>query len=459
MFMIANASVVARNSRRDLHIFNTESEDAHFTIRCVDDGMKKIGLRAFCFGQKKCPDKNVQVESGPLAYDPIDVSPRSSVCIDGYRQHYKYIADYRDWILNDVFAIPLRRTHTLREFGLPSLAEKIAIHVRRGDYARHHHLYSFLPLASDRYYVEALIKMVEKTGLTEAVMFCEEESRADVQATLWPLLKQAVPYVDIQFAPLIGTVGKKHSPWHELLWISTASGFVVANSSFGWWSAWMSPTPADKKVVIFPKEWTGLAWNAAIREMTPPSGEFGLWMSLSNRKPSLDPIICSQGSVFAARICSVAETYMLGHYDESSDGLLDRDFTFRKAKDSLFHRNVCPLSFCIIDMTDEPWTSDVGFEVFTSLHQFLQSRESAKQWVVIRKSACITIEHVFNDLWYIMQPKRFKIDVNPAQNYRYVLRVAPYNKDMYIVCGESLRTAQVPSTEWWEARALQYCDN
>jgi hypothetical protein len=193
--------------------------------------------------------------------------------------------------------------------------------------------------------------------------------------------------------------------------------------------------------------------------MTPPSGEFGLWMSLSNRKPSLDPIICSQGSAFAARMCSVADTYMLGHYDESSDGLLDRDFTFRKAKDSLFHRNVCPLSFCIIDMTDEPWMSDVGFEVFNSLDQFLQSRESTKQWVIIRKRACITMEHVFNDLWYIMQPKRFGIDVNPAQNYKYVLREAPYKNDMFIVCGESLRTAQVPSSAWWEARAVQYCDN
>lgn len=458
LFIIATAAAVARDARRDLHIYNTQNTDAAFTLRCVEAGMNSIGKQAVISKESRCPEKNVQEErNGALAFDSITVPPRSNVCIGGYRQHYKYFARHRDWILNNILAIPSRRTQTLREFGLPSLTNKIVVHVRRGDYARQRHLYNVLPVASDRYYVEALSLVAEKSGLTDAVMFCEEESRADVQATLWPLLKNAVPHINIEFAPLIGANKKKHAPWHELLWMSTASAFVIANSSYGWWSAWMSSAAPEQKVVTFPKEWTGLSWKGDAREMAAPDGSegFGLWIPISNRKPSLDKVMCCQGVDFAARTQSVADEYELAIFDESSCGLLDRDFTFRG--ETLLRRKVCPPDFCVIDLTDAPLGDP--FRVFTSIEQFLQTQPSTKpSWVVVRKDKSITSEHIFNDLWYVMQPKRFEINVDPLSNNKYGLREAPYNKKMFIIMEESLRKVQVPSLAWWEARPFQFSD-
>lgn len=466
LFIIATAAATARENNRALRIFNAGSEDAGFTLRCAKAGMANVGLHLELIAHRLRTKENVLQETGgSLAYEPLILSMKKDVHIAGFRQHYKYFAKHREWIINHVFGIPGRRAQALRDFGLPSLDGKIVVHIRRGDYASDRHLFSFLPVASDRYYVEALKQVAKRTGCTEAVIFCEIQSQTDVRKTLFPVLQKMVPEVTLEFAPSSGTAGKQHHAWHEMLWMSTASAFVNANSSFSWWAAWMSAATADQKVVTFPKEWMGLAYNYHVREMAIPelTEGFGLWQQVSNCKASQDNTVCKLGSDFAARICSVADSYKLATYDESGCGALDRDFTFCDNVDGSC-RKVCVPNFCVVDLTPFPLVDGLSagkfsFKVFTSVEELLQQQQNDEnRWVFFRLDSGILLEHIFNDMWYLMQPIRFELDLNPAHNYKYGLRNSLYCNQMFAVLEASLRTTKVCASAWWQARPLQFYD-
>ncbi|WP_298330517.1 alpha-1,2-fucosyltransferase, partial [Asticcacaulis sp.] len=449
-------------AQRDLHIYNAkDNADADFSLRCVQAGMARIKLNTVFFVAVKRlpPSFAVQAEKrGSFAHEPIVTMNKTNVFATGYRQNYNYFARENSWILNDIFCVPGRRACALQDFGLPSLNGKIVLHVRRGDYASHQHLYSYLPVASDRYYVDALTIMAEKTGLTEAVLFCEEQSREDVQTTLVPVLQHAVPHVQITFAYTLinSSKNKKHAPWHEMLWMSTASAFVIANSSFGWWAAWMSSAPRDKKVVIFPKEWFGLAYEHDLKELPIPDETFGQWLAVSNRRLTTDPTMCRY---ITDRVCSVADMYELAHrcYDEGTCGPLDRDFSF--GHNNFTCRQVCRPSFCVIDLTDSPLIcNNQLFKTFTSIKEFLQDTDNDNKWVVFRKDAAVTQEYVLELVWYLMQPVRFGLCTKPSENSRFGLKPFETKRMFYGVMDASLRQASVADVKWWDARSIQYVD-
>ncbi|MEC9064057.1 MAG: alpha-1,2-fucosyltransferase, partial [Pseudomonadota bacterium] len=38
--------------------------------------------------------------------------------------------------------------------------------------------------------------------------------------------------------------------------MSMCTGFIIANSTFSWWPAWLSE--AEDKTVVYPKQWFGI---------------------------------------------------------------------------------------------------------------------------------------------------------------------------------------------------------
>lgn len=459
LFIISAAVVAARQARCPLYLYTSKLDDAPYSCRHVKDAMNRIGLQVFISDNDCCilPHTLTTKEQGACTLDSIQVRPDKNNLMNGCRQHYKYFCKYNDWILKDIFCVPARREVVLRDFGLPSLANKIVLHVRRGDYAADKHLYSILPVASDQYYVQALTQAAQDSGLTEAVLFCEEQSREDIRKTLLPTLQQFVPQVSITLASTLTNPKKPHQGWHEMLWMSSASTFVIPNSSFGWWAAWMSAASKDK-LVYLPKEWFGFACREPAKEMALPDEAegFGRWKALSNRKQSEDAVLCKFGSDFAARMCSVAEKYEQAEYEEATCGPMDRDFTFKRDTG----RGVCPPSFCVLDVTDEPLVSVSGgfqFATFTSVPEFIKNRGTVK-WVAFRLSKEVTLDHIFNIAWYLMQPNRFRIDMRKAGMKRFGLELILLRNMYYFVTADSIVTSQVPLIQWWDNRPMHYID-
>jgi len=116
---------------------------------------------------------------------------------------------------------------------LSSVDSPVALHIRRGDYTinsgNHHNL-------TLEYYSNAL----EYFPNREVIIFTDDPNWASQQDL----------FSDDRFL-----VSENNSPYHDLYMMSQCSDFIIANSTFSWWGAWL----ANRGKVISPKKWFGPA--------------------------------------------------------------------------------------------------------------------------------------------------------------------------------------------------------
>lgn len=114
----------------------------------------------------------------------------------------------------------------------------LAIHVRRGDYF----LESKIGCLSDSYYLEAYKQAKKKIWFNEVWIFTEEE--ADITE-----LK-----LNINDFPLKIFTKKDYDTPTTLLLMSSCKGIIMSNSTFSWWSAFVSEN-SNKQSRYWPDPW------------------------------------------------------------------------------------------------------------------------------------------------------------------------------------------------------------
>lgn len=156
---------------------------------------------------------------------------------DDYFQSAKYFERHEEII---------RKDFTLKEPLSGKSAEllvdikncsSVGIHVRRGDYVGN----ATHPVLDEGYYKAGLEYISRNSKIDKVYVFsddirwCQENLRFD-----YPTV-----FVGDEYA---GKYGEVH-----MILMSACKNFVIANSTFSWWSAWLSESP--NKIVIAPKEW------------------------------------------------------------------------------------------------------------------------------------------------------------------------------------------------------------
>lgn len=171
-----------------------------------------------------------------------------NVYLDGYWQSEKYFIDHRNEILrvfNFYSSERLPRNITfLKKLNIKS---SVCLNVRRTDFLNNPEHNTI-----DIDYYKKAIKILEKKTnykfnyyiFSDDVKWCKNN---------FDFLKKKV-IVKHSFA------GKK---FRDYLYLMTKfKYFIIPNSSFAWWGAWLSQV--DKKIIIAPKKWSGLYDNNKI---------------------------------------------------------------------------------------------------------------------------------------------------------------------------------------------------
>jgi Glycosyl transferase family 11 len=163
----------------------------------------------------------------------------SGTYLDGYFQSPKYFAGYEEAIRKDFILLHSLSGDAWKLFAEIADTESLCLHVRRGDYVgnRHHEV------VDENYYEEAINRISEKNKIEKIYIFSDdiEWCRRNLQ------FSHPVFFVDEKYSG-------RHGEGHMIL-MSAGKYFVIPNSTFSWWGAWLSDR--EGKIVVCPRQWFG----------------------------------------------------------------------------------------------------------------------------------------------------------------------------------------------------------
>ncbi len=172
--------------------------------------------------------------------DPALFSVRGNVFLQGYWQSERYFQAIAP-ILREEFTFKAA-PNAANQAMLQQIdsCESIVLHVRRGDYVSKAHTHAIHGVCSPDYYARGIALLRERVKDPHCFIFSDDpEWVADH-------LKLAVPSTLVTH-----NIGKQDH--EDLRLMSRGKHFVIANSSFSWWGAWLSAHPG--KQVIAPSRW------------------------------------------------------------------------------------------------------------------------------------------------------------------------------------------------------------
>jgi hypothetical protein len=191
---------------------------------------------------RKFFSKKIILEKKYFKYDESIMNKKPPVYIDGYWQSYKYFENIRHCLLNEITPKMVGSPNYIQlETMIKKTKNPIAIHVRRGDYITSESASKVHGALTIDYYKNAINEIKKKTE-TQTFFFFSDEIN-------W--VKENLGNQDNYY--YIEPNCNKDSAIQELYLMSLCKDFIIANSTFSWWGAWLG-TNKDK-VVIFPEKW------------------------------------------------------------------------------------------------------------------------------------------------------------------------------------------------------------
>jgi hypothetical protein len=156
---------------------------------------------------------------------------------DGYWQSENYFKEFENEIRKD-FKLKNSPAQNILDLAKEiSSSDSLCLHVRRGDYVGN----AYHETVDRKYYEQGLKYISERTAISRIYVFsddiewCKENMKFDYPMT----------FVGDEYS---GEKGEGH-----LYLMSACKNFLIPNSSFSWWAAWLSES--KNKIVVAPKKW------------------------------------------------------------------------------------------------------------------------------------------------------------------------------------------------------------
>ena len=227
----------------DLPVLNIQHEVASEALLEQFFGSKNKLKNLLIKGSNKILNKKYHYYLEPFFhFNPLFFELPGNSYLEGYFQSEKYFSKHAAVIRKD---FSLKKTMTTEvEQMLQKIAsdqQAVCLNVRRGDFVSNPAMNAEHGVLGLDYYYSAAREMAQRfNGITlyvfsDDVAWCSSNMNFDVPAV----------FVDHRYA------GEKFSTY---LWLmKQCKHFIIPNSTFGWWSAWLGEYPG--KTVIAPKRW------------------------------------------------------------------------------------------------------------------------------------------------------------------------------------------------------------
>lgn len=219
-------------------------------INKITDGFLKLShrIRRKLFGRR-----SLEYQEKDCNYD-VQVLQKDPAYLTGYFQSEKYFKGVEDEV-RKAFTFSPRiwdgLTPDLRQ-RLEKYMEQIrdsmavAVHVRRGDYLSTSDVFG--GICTEAYYRKAVSWVLDY--YPEAEFFVFSNDRQWVREWI-PRLCTTLNIDEKRFVVIEGTT--EETGYLDMMLMSKCRQYILANSSFSWWGAWMNPS--EKKHIAAPSIW------------------------------------------------------------------------------------------------------------------------------------------------------------------------------------------------------------
>jgi glycosyl transferase family 11 len=160
--------------------------------------------------------------------------------LDGYWQCERYFRDIRGELLSELALIAPPDARNAALLDEIRGCNAVAVHVRRTDYVQNEHLRAVHGACSVDYYRRAMAHVCERTDSPRFFLFSDDPK--------WVEANIEAPGPARYVSHNGGDRGAE-----DLRLMRECKRFVIANSSFSWWGAWLA-VHADK-IVVAPRPW------------------------------------------------------------------------------------------------------------------------------------------------------------------------------------------------------------
>lgn len=167
---------------------------------------------------------------------------KNNTYLEGYWQSEKYFKDIKHIILNE-FSLKYPLSPSAQSYAdLIQKCNSICVHIRRGDYVNANQDALLLPATLD-YYQRAFQALSSIVAVPHLFFFSDDPEWVKEN------LKLDAP----------STLVTGNPDYEDLALMSLCKHFIIANSTFSWWGAWLSQSP--NKLVYAPKQWFNNSQN------------------------------------------------------------------------------------------------------------------------------------------------------------------------------------------------------
>ncbi len=167
---------------------------------------------------------------------------KKSLHLDGFFQTERNFIDKEERIRSDLTLKSLLSSPAQKiSDAIKSATISISLHVRRGDYANDKATNKYWGTCDPEYYAKALEYISTKINSDPHIFVFSDD-------IAWVKENITIPY------PSTYVSTPKIPDYEELVLMSQCRHNIIANSSFGWWGAWLNQN--HDKIVVAPSKWT-----------------------------------------------------------------------------------------------------------------------------------------------------------------------------------------------------------
>jgi len=186
-------------------------------------------------------------ESGPTEFDIIPSLTSKGLYISGYLQNPKYFGnDKIQQEIKELFEPSHTTMYNIQDKYSLLLKNKervIIVHARRTDYLKNQDIINFHGPLSIDYYKEAIKTMSNEIEDPLFILASDDPS-------FWTSVINELPQLNSENIYILDDENEINT----LALLQQFQYFIIANSTFSWWAAWLSKDP---KKVIAPSKWFG----------------------------------------------------------------------------------------------------------------------------------------------------------------------------------------------------------